>query len=103
MWQSTELRFAGDHPTAMGHFPSNPIIPGALLLDEIVAAIVKGVPPDQKIMIRAAKFFHLVRPGKALCLAWRTEADGTIRFECRLASGDDIAVSGTLAFGADQL
>ena len=26
------LQIAADHPTGAGHFPGNPIIPGALLL-----------------------------------------------------------------------
>ncbi len=100
MWRSTELRFAGDHPTAAGHFPSDPIIPGALLLDEIVATILEGSVPDRKIVIRAAKFLRPVRPGEALHLRWQAALDGAIRFECRLGGGDDIAVSGTLAPGA---
>lgn len=99
MWRSTKLCFAGDHPTAAGHFPSDPIIPGALLLDEIVATILESALPDRNIMIRAAKFLRPVRPGDALHLRWQGGPDGAIRFECRLAGGDDIAVSGTLAPG----
>jgi 3-hydroxyacyl-[acyl-carrier-protein] dehydratase len=101
MWRSSALRFAGDHPTAAGHFPSDPIIPGALLLDEIVARILGSSLPDRNIMIRSAKFLRPVRPGEALHLRWQAALDGAIRFECRLAGGDDIAVSGTLALGAD--
>ena len=26
-----------DHPSAAGHFPGNPLVPGALLLDEVLA------------------------------------------------------------------
>jgi 3-hydroxyacyl-[acyl-carrier-protein] dehydratase len=99
MWRASELRFAGDHPTAAGHFPGNPVIPGALLLDEIVAAVLEGALPDEKIVIRAAKFLRPVRPGNSLHLRWQAAADGAIRFECRLAGGDDMAVSGTLAVG----
>jgi len=102
MWQSTELRFAGDHPTAAGHFPSNPIIPGALLLDEIVAAILDEVTSDRKIVIRNTKFFRPVKPGKALQLKWWIAEDGATRFECRLVCSDEMAVSGTLAFVVDS-
>jgi 3-hydroxymyristoyl/3-hydroxydecanoyl-(acyl carrier protein) dehydratase len=97
MWRSTELCFAGDHPTAAGHFPSDPIIPGALLLDEIVAAILQSPLLDRNVVIRAAKFLRPVRPGDALDLRWQAAPDGAVRFECRLAGGDDVAVSGTLA------
>ena len=27
-----------DHPSAAGHFPGNPLVPGVLLLDEVLAA-----------------------------------------------------------------
>ncbi len=96
MWQSTELSFATDHPTAAGHFPSNPIIPGALLLDEIVAILVSPVLPDKKITIRSAKFFHPVRPGDAVNLRWQPVGHAAIRFECWLIRDHAIAASGTI-------
>jgi 3-hydroxymyristoyl/3-hydroxydecanoyl-(acyl carrier protein) dehydratase len=94
MWQSTDLHFAADHPTAAGHFPANPIIPGALLLDEVLAAIAD----DGALMIRAAKFLHPVRPGESLTLRWQSLPTGTIKFECRLAGGE-VAASGLLDLG----
>jgi 3-hydroxyacyl-[acyl-carrier-protein] dehydratase len=33
------VKFAVNHPCGAGHFPGNPIIPGALLLDEVLACI----------------------------------------------------------------
>lgn len=97
MWQSTGLRFADDHPTGAGHFPGNPIIPGALLLDTIIAAIADRPDSDRSLVIRAAKFLRPVRPGAVLALRWQQGGDGAIRFECRLADADEMAVSGTLA------
>ena len=35
MWHCTEFLIRADHPTAPGHFPGNPIIPGALMLDHV--------------------------------------------------------------------
>lgn len=99
MWQSTGLRFADDHPTGAGHFPGNPIIPGALLLDAIIAAIADRPDGDASLVIRAAKFLRPVRPGAALALRWQQGEGGSIRFECRLADDDAMAVSGTLAPG----
>ena len=97
MWQSSEVRFASDHPTAAGHFPSNPIIPGALLLDEVLKAIAVAASGDADVVIRAAKFFRPVRPGEAVRVRWQRQADGCIKFECRLVGDDDLAASGTLA------
>ncbi len=96
MWQSKDLHFAPDHPTAAGHFPSNPIIPGALLLDEVVAAVAGNAGA---VTIRAAKFLLPVRPGETLCLRWQPLAAGTIRFECRRGR-DELAMAGTIEIGA---
>jgi 3-hydroxyacyl-[acyl-carrier-protein] dehydratase len=96
MWQSTELIFAGDHPTAPGHFPSNPIIPGAVLLDEIVAILISPASPDKRIIIRSAKFFRPVRPGDSVNLRWRSVGHTAIGFECWLIRDNAIAASGTI-------
>lgn len=94
MWRSILLHFPADHPTAAGHFPSNPIIPGALLLDEVVVAIA-GAAGHDAVMIRAAKFLQPVRPGESLNLRWQSPSSGTVKFECELA-GKGIVMSGLL-------
>lgn len=100
MWQSIELCFASDHPSAAGHFPSNPIIPGALLLDEVVKVVVEPANRGGEIKIRAAKFFRPVRPGESLSVRWQFLAGGAIKFECRLAGDDALVVAGTLEVGS---
>ncbi len=100
MWQSTELSFASDHPTAAGHFPSNPIIPGALLLDEIVAILTVAALPDKTIMIRSAKFFRPVRPGDSVNLRWQPAGNAAISFECWLIRDNAMAASGTIDLAA---
>ena len=94
MWQVRELRFAADHPTAAGHFPGNPIIPGAVLLDEIVQAIAGSAAGD--ITIRSAKFLTPVRPGDALQLRWQDGPDAATRFECSLLDPERLALVGTV-------
>lgn len=101
MWQSVEVHFAKDHPTAAGHFPSNPIIPGALLLDEVVKAVVEAAGSSGETVIRTAKFFKPVRPGESLHVRWQSLADGAIKFECRLTGGDEnVAAAGILEIGS---
>jgi 3-hydroxyacyl-[acyl-carrier-protein] dehydratase len=103
MVHSSEIRFASDHPTAPGHFPGNPIIPGVLLLDEVVKAVA-GLPDGAgEIVIRSAKFFRPVRPGEGVRLLWQPAATGMIRFECRTLEDDALAVAGTIKIGARPL
>jgi 3-hydroxymyristoyl/3-hydroxydecanoyl-(acyl carrier protein) dehydratase len=71
-----------DHPAAQGHFPGNPVIPGAVLLSETVrmieAALGRSLSP---LRIGRAKFPHPARPGDELHVAFRN-MPGSIRFEC---------------------
>ena len=101
MWHSRELHFAIDHPTAAGHFPSNPIVPGALILDEVVAAIAgEGSGNTNEVVhIRTTKFLQPVHPGEKLSLRWQNLAGGAIKFECRLAGQTGLAMTGTLEIG----
>ena len=99
MWQSVEVRFASDHPTAAGHVPGNPIIPGALLLDEVLKAVAETAGSSSEVVIRAAKFFRPVRPGESVQLRWQPLADGTIKFECCMSDGGNMAAAGRLEIG----
>jgi len=81
-----EHRFAVDHPTAAGHFPGNPIIPGALLLE----AVLRAADPAGRYTsyeVRSAKFLHPVRPGDNLqihCtdLPGNGTNFGGVKFDC---------------------
>ncbi len=78
--------FGAAHPTAAGHFPGNPIIPGACLLREVVAAVggAGGLAMD------AVKFLHPVRPGDAMAIEWRDDGAGGVRFTCLIDGGPKV-------------
>jgi 3-hydroxyacyl-[acyl-carrier-protein] dehydratase len=87
------------HRSAEGHFPGNPIIPGAVLLREIVAAIMGERRLDDaagRLEIRSAKFHQPVRPGDTITVAWAEKADGEVRFSCSVNGSDRPAATGTL-------
>jgi len=81
---SREHRFPADHPAAPGHFPGDPIIPGALLLGEVLRCVESAVgAPAAPWQIRSAKFLAPVRPGDRLCTDCSPQApDGSVRFRC---------------------
>ena len=95
---SFETRFACNHPTAAGHFPGNPIIPGALTLDAVLDAIARDDPVAQACEIRAVKFLRPIRPGDRIRIDWHEER-GEIRFQCVLIASKEIALTGTLRLG----
>lgn len=80
------LRFAPDHPTAAGHFPGNPIIPGALLLAEVVREIAASLGQElDAATVKSAKFFHPVRPGDGVRIEYEVSGQHQIRFQCSVA------------------
>lgn len=90
------LLVAADHPSAAGHFPGRPIVPGVVLLAEAMAAIAAatGRGPE-RWALSSAKFLHPVVPGTALTLAHEATPGRGVRFEIR--AGDRVVASGALA------
>lgn len=78
MPHQVEHAFPIDHPTAAGHFPGNPVIPGAVLLDVVLRAVYGG--ESGPCEVRSAKFLHPVRPGDVMSVRWNEGA--AIRFDC---------------------
>ncbi len=72
------------------------MIPGALLLDEVICAIA-GERRDVPMTIHAVKFLQIVRPGETVDLSWEELPGGGVKFECRVA--DVLAAIGRLAAG----
>ncbi len=84
---TVECGFPPDHATAAGHFPGNPIIPGALLLSEVLRAIEtnlgKNLFPYQ---IRSAKFIRPVRPGERVSIDFSRRDEKRISFSCKVGA-----------------
>lgn len=95
-WSSCEFRFAPDHPTGAGHFPSNPIIPGALLLAQVLSAIDLNCTLAVRREIRHVKFLKPVRPGDQCIIRWRRLPGGEQQFEIRLLGLDDPVLVGSM-------
>ena len=100
-WWSAEHRFSLEEPTAAGHFPGDPIIPGALLLDHVLRAIGRQAPMTMPLEIQAAKFRRPVRPGDEITIRWRPQPSGAVMFECWVAgraemAPEEMALSGSV-------
>ena len=92
----TALAVARDHPAYAGHFPGHPVLPGVVILAEVLAAVEAATargPEDWEIA--SAKFLSPVMPGTALTLVHELLDSGSVRFEVRCAAG--VVASGTLA------
>lgn len=80
-----------DHPAFAGHFPGTPILPGVVLLDMALHAMVTSSGLDA-CEISAVKFLSPVLPGDKLEIRHNSAAGGAIRFDIlagmrKIASG----------------
>jgi len=84
--------FAADLAAAQGHFPGNPIVPGAFLLSQalaLVAAHLGMAVPACEVL--AAKFPAPCRPGDSVRIDYTEKAGGTLDIRC--AVGDITVLS----------
>jgi 3-hydroxyacyl-[acyl-carrier-protein] dehydratase len=86
-----------DHPALAGHFPGAPIVPGVVLLDEILSAARQAVGgPAGGINIPWVKFHAPLRPGEEFVT--RLEPLGAASFKFTVRSGETLIASGNLKF-----
>jgi 3-hydroxymyristoyl/3-hydroxydecanoyl-(acyl carrier protein) dehydratase len=96
------LAVAADHPAYAGHFPGQPILPGVVLLDEVLHALAAQQGLEAAVgRIKSAKFPSPVQPGQALCLNYAATAPGVFRFA--VMAGERLAAGGVITFAATGL
>ena len=91
-----------DHPSLPGHFPDAPLVPGVIILDEVIAALAEWQQNSQLSGIRMVKFLAPLHPEQAftISLSLRNEHAAEVDFCCR--AEDRVIVEGQLevAWGA---
>ncbi len=92
MAEIAHLLFPAGHPAFPDHFPENPVVPGALLLDETLAAVaVRRGLPYEVLEVRHAKFVQPVRPDQGVELSWEEAGTGLLNVRLQVA-GEIVAV-----------
>lgn len=102
MQGETQLNFAAGHPAFAGHFPGRPIVPGVLLLDAAIHAVLQARQGADSCgancQVSSAKFLSPVSPGENLTLSWSDTGKGQVRFD--IAGGGRHVATGVLAWGS---
>jgi 3-hydroxymyristoyl/3-hydroxydecanoyl-(acyl carrier protein) dehydratase len=88
------------HPSLPGHFPDHPVVPGVVLLEEIVMAIRAWQPAARILGFQAVKFLQPVIPDCRFSIALETLGNGKIGFSC--STGQRLLNSGTVILQVPQ-
>jgi 3-hydroxyacyl-[acyl-carrier-protein] dehydratase len=71
-----------EHPSLVGHFPGNPVVPGVVILDEVVQALAAWQPGSHGIGMPVVKFLAPLRPEQVFIIRFVESGARGIRFEC---------------------
>ena len=74
-----------DHPSLPGHFPGVPLVPGVVILDEVVAALGEWQQNSQLSGLRSVKFLAPLKPEQpfTISLSATSENASEVSFCCR--------------------
>ena len=93
---------AMDHPAIAGHFPGNPLVPGVLILDEVVRTAEQWRGQLRLKRVLSVKFTSALKPGDVFSINLHDEDHSHIAFECR-HDGTRIAIGRLLVeYGASE-
>lgn len=82
MKKQTPLNISADHPAFAGHFPGTPIVPGVVLLDAVLHAIVNDTGLNETVwQISSVKFLSPLKPHENVVIEHEQLANGTIKFQ----------------------
>src|SRR5437588_12428262 len=85
-----------DHPSLPGHFPGAPLVPGVVILDEVLEALIEWRRNSKLTGIRTVKFLAPLKPEHpfTICLSADDPRPGEVNFCCR--AEDRVIVEGRL-------
>lgn len=82
---------AADHPSLEGHFPGHPIVPGVVILDEVLQALADVRPSTRPVELPVVKFLAPLQPAQMFMIRLFASSGHRIRFECIRDDGQPLA------------
>ena len=85
------------HPALPGHFPGRPIVPGVVVLDEVIETLQQAYGQGLVITgLPAVKLSSPLLPEELLTITVEPEDPETVAFTCRV--GERLVASGSIRF-----
>ena len=76
-----------DHPSLAGHFPGNPIVPGVVILEEVMQAFTEWRPGSRVAGMPVVKFLTPLRPEQGFTIRFAESRSNRVGFECAQDDG----------------
>ncbi len=71
-----------DHPALPGHFPGQPLVPGVVIVDQVMTAFADKYPDRVITGIRKLKFLQPLLPDQPVTVALADIKGDRVRFQC---------------------
>ena len=74
-----------DHPSLQGHFPGAPLVPGVVILDEVLETLIAWRGTSQLTGVRNVKFLSPLKPEQpfTISLSAKSKVAAEVCFCCR--------------------
>ncbi|WP_127477097.1 hypothetical protein [Sulfurivermis fontis] len=80
MEYSEDCVIAASHPSLPGHFPGQPVVPGVVLLEQVLRVAARaGVAVP---VLPQVKFIEPLLPAQPFTIHLRSDRSDRLRFEC---------------------
>lgn len=103
MSYSVERSIPANHPALAGHFPGNPVVPGVVILEEVVLAVSVWREDYRVVGVPSVKFIVPLLPEQTFTINLNGD-ERHVRFKCT-RQGETFAhgeLSVTIAGGVGQ-
>jgi 3-hydroxymyristoyl/3-hydroxydecanoyl-(acyl carrier protein) dehydratase len=78
-----QSRINDNHPSLPGHFPGNPVVPGVVILDEVLHALAQWQPQLPVSGFTTVKFLQPLLPAETFHIEFAHSKATRMKFECK--------------------